>query len=135
MSYILLSIHPQYIDKILKGEKTIELRKRVGTRFVDDATIFLYSTAPISAVVATCQIRFVEKILVENGISRGVSEGGVTSQHYREYFSDRRIAYFIHLYNVKKFENQIPVSKLKILGITPPQSFRYLKDQEVKELC
>lgn len=50
---IIISIHPEYAEKILTGEKTYELR----TRLPQDKPerMIIYATAPVSAVVGTAE--------------------------------------------------------------------------------
>ena len=51
---IIISIHPEYAEKILTSEKTYELK----TRLPHDKPecMIIYATAPISAVVGTAEI-------------------------------------------------------------------------------
>ena len=50
---IILSIHPNHIEKILSGEKRYEYRKRIPT---DIRRIVVYATAPIKMIVALIEI-------------------------------------------------------------------------------
>lgn len=49
MKSILLSINPQYVDKIMNGEKEYEYRKIKCKTKVDK--MYIYSTIPIKKVV------------------------------------------------------------------------------------
>lgn len=51
---ILISIQPEYAEKILSGEKTFEFRRRTAQRPV--GLMVIYASAPISAVVGYAQV-------------------------------------------------------------------------------
>ncbi|MGE4714260.1 ASCH domain-containing protein [Bifidobacterium breve] len=51
----ILSIRPEYVDRILSGEKKYEFRKRIFKR-EDVDTIVIYSTSPCCRVVAEASI-------------------------------------------------------------------------------
>ena len=49
-SKIIMSIHPEFVDKIIKGEKKFEYRKTQPRGWIDNLVI--YSTYPVKQVVA-----------------------------------------------------------------------------------
>lgn len=51
----MLSIKPEYVRRILAGEKTYEFRKRIFSRR-DVDTIIIYTTSPICQVLAEARI-------------------------------------------------------------------------------
>ena len=55
MSIILMSIKPEYVDKIFSGEKKYEYRKRLCKEKID--TIIVYSSSPIQKVVGELKIK------------------------------------------------------------------------------
>ena len=54
METILLSVNPEYVDKIFAGSKKYEFRKRLANRDVDK--IIIYSTMPVMKVVGEVQV-------------------------------------------------------------------------------
>ena len=52
---VLLSIKPEFVDKIIKGEKKYEYRKRVFKENVD--TVVIYSTKPVGKVIGEFEIQ------------------------------------------------------------------------------
>ena len=65
---IVLSIKPQFTNLILDGSKTIEMRTKIGKNFINGATIIIYSSTPIKAIVATAKINKIQ-ILKKNEIT------------------------------------------------------------------
>ena len=51
---IIISINPEYVEKILSGEKKFEYRTKVAKQRVD--TLIIYATKPIMKVVAEVEI-------------------------------------------------------------------------------
>ena len=56
---MLLSIHPVYVEQILTGTKTVELR-RTRPDVAPGQPVVIYATTPAAALVATCRIDRVE---------------------------------------------------------------------------
>ena len=88
---LILAIHPQPAEKILNGEKKYELRTRfpsvdVGVR------VYLYVTAPVSAVVGGFMIGGVEEDKVPSIWSRIGSLLGITKHEFDEYARGRNTA-------------------------------------------
>ena len=52
---VMLSIRPRYVDSILAGDKRFEYRRRIFKRN-DVNMMAIYSTAPVSAVVAEASV-------------------------------------------------------------------------------
>jgi len=121
---VLLSIKPEYAEKILTGKKRFEFRKAVF-RNPDVTTVVIYATKPVG------------KVLGEFGISEIISEcprtlwrltssfSGITEQFFNEYFRGRDVAYAIKVKEVKRYEEPIELTYFLPNGC-PPQSFCYL---------
>ena len=54
--YVLMSIKPKYVEKILSGEKKYEYRKTLLKKDVE--SILVYSTSPVKKVV--CEIKLLD---------------------------------------------------------------------------
>lgn len=122
MKALLLSIKPEYVEKILKGTKKFEYRKRLAKE--DVSVIYIYSTSPTMKVVASVKVigrlsasptSLWEKTKVKAGISRS---------KYRKYFHGCKIAYAYELGEVSVFKEEKELCEYGIS--TPPQSFVYI---------
>lgn len=122
METILLSINPEYVEKIFAGTKKYEFRKRLASRAIDK--ILIYSTAPIMKVVGEVQI--VETISSSPTAlwERTKKFAGISRDKYRKYFKGCKVAYAYQLGQVIKYD---PPKELQDFNISsPPQSFIYL---------
>lgn len=124
MRTILLSINPEYSDRIMTGIKKYEYRKRAAQDTIN--CILIYSTAPEMKVIGK-----VDVLGIISGSPTSVWEStkthaGITRKKYREYFKGVRVAYAYKLGNIEPF---LPSKSLIDYNIkTAPQSFVYIKN-------
>lgn len=123
MCTILLSINPEYVERIMCGQKKYEFRKNVCKRKVDK--IIIYSTSPIMKVVGEAEV---EDILIDEpskiwDITK--EESGIDQDFFEEYYRDRKQAVAYKLNHIVKYSHP---KLLMDYGITAaPQSFCYIK--------
>lgn len=124
MCAILLSINPQYVEKILNGTKRYEFRKNACRRHVDK--IVIYSTTPIMKVVGEAKV---EDVLIgepENIWEKTEENSGIDKKFFDQYYEGRKHAVAYKLTNVIEYREP---KKLKDYGISvAPQSFRYIDE-------
>ena len=122
----MLSIKPEYVDRILKGEKTYEFRRRIFRRH-DVDTIVIYATSPKSAVVAEATIGGILEETAEGIWEQTHDHGGIDEDGFMDYFKGSDIAYAIELSQVTRFPEPIPLSDYAPEVKAPPQSFVYIQ--------
>lgn len=123
MSKILLSINPEYANRILDGSKKYEFRKRLPQKYVDK--IIIYSTSPEMQVVGEVDVIDVLSFKKTPLWEKTKNHAGISRKKYREYFANVDIAYAYKLGNVTKFN---PAKTLADYGVeTAPQSFLYIE--------
>ena len=129
---LLISIHPEFVDLILKGEKRIEFRRSWAKDPVDRMVI--YATAPVMRIVAIASIAEVVResktVLWELAKVHG---GGISREELRTYFHGKEKGYGICLKHVQKFK-RLPRPRSLFNSFQIPQSFRYLTDSELRVL-
>lgn len=123
MKALLLSIKPEYVEKILQGEKKFEYRKRLAKEEV--SYIYIYSTAPSMKVVASVHV---EGRLSDSPTAlweKTKAAAGISRTKFRDYFRGCKTAYAYELGKVEVFESS---KKLSDFGIAAaPQSFVYIE--------
>lgn len=124
MTSALISIHPQYAERIYKGEKRFEFRTRQPKQEV--SRIYIYETAPVGAVTGFAEVGGVLSASPSMVWDITRHEAGITRDAYREYFKNRKLANAYILGDVHRYSAPI---NLRQLGVSrPPQSFVYLND-------
>lgn len=123
MKALLLSIKPEYVEKILQGEKKFEYRKRLAKE--DVSYIYVYSTAPSMKVVASIHI---EGHLSDSPTAlweKTKAAAGISRAKFRDYFRGCKTAYAYKLGKVEVFESPKNLSDFGVA--VAPQSFVYIK--------
>lgn len=133
MRSLWLSVHPRWIDAILSGHKSVELRRRPpGVSSGTEA--LLYSTSPVCQLVARATVEtVVERPLEELWRSHG-SCAAVSRREFDEYFSGRETGTAIELGEVMQLVRPVGLEALRGLGIRPAQGWRYLPADSTHEL-
>ena len=119
---MLLSIKPEYVDKIVSGKKKYEFRKFHCREGID--TIVIYATAPIKRVVGEVALLDIIEGNVEHVWHKTKDFGGILEKDYKAYYEGRTVAIAYKLGKVTLYDK--PVG-LKDLGLDyVPQSFAYI---------
>lgn len=122
MSRMLLSIKPEYVEKILTGTKKYEFRKFHCREDVD--TIVIYATAPIKQVVAEAPIVAVIEDDVDEVWKQTHPNGGVTKKAFKDYYKNKNVAIAYQLGDVRKYDEPMALSEIGLSYV--PQSFAYI---------
>ncbi|MCP3024537.1 ASCH domain-containing protein [Cupriavidus basilensis] len=122
---VILSIKPEYAEKILNGSKRFEFRK---TGFgVDGVTsVLIYATRPIGKVVGEFEI---EKVYVDSPSSiwdKTKRFAGIAKSFFDEYYKNRDVAVAIAVGKVQRYDAPVDLQAFGA-DLTAPQSFRYLR--------
>ncbi|MGY4689325.1 ASCH domain-containing protein [Salibacterium sp. K-3] len=121
---VLLSIRPEYVEKIFNGDKQYEYRRNIFKN-QDVDTIIVYSTKPEGKIVGELLI---EKILIEDIESLWEQTklfSGITYDFFKKYFHNKEKGYAIKIKKVIKYDQ--PLSPFeKIDNFHAPQSFSYV---------
>ncbi len=122
MCTILLSINPQYVERIMNGDKIYEFRKTQCKKKVDK--IVIYSTSPVMKVVGEADVA---DILVDDPqVIWKITEkkSGIDKDFFDMYYEGKKQAVAYKLKHIIQYD--VP-RKLSEYGLkTAPQSFCYV---------
>ena len=127
MSKILMSIKPEYVDKIFSGEKKYEYRKRLCKEKID--TIIVYSSSPIQKVVGELKIKQVlydKKTIICN---KTYKQGGITKIQYDNYYENCSYAVAYEIEKAILYDKQKDLKDFNVR--TAPQSYVYITNKGV----
>jgi len=127
---LIISIHPQYSEKILKGKKTVELRRRFPLSTAKGTKIYIYSTSPVMAIVGCAEISDIIKLPIQN-IWKKYSKSALIKKHdFEVYFEGLTEGFALELTNAQTFQTPMNLEELRErFNFTPPQSFIYAKQE------
>lgn len=127
---IILSIHPQHIDKILSGKKLYEYRKRVPDNI---QYIVVYATSPVKKIVALIKVDTIIRGTPAKVWTETYRYSGITKAFFMDYFSQSKEARAIRFDTVYKLFVPRDVTDLKNI-VCAPQAYTYV-NESVVELC
>lgn len=126
---ILMSIRPEYVEKILAGEKQVELRRRCPNLEPDDVVV-VYATSPVCEIVGAFSVAEVLSLPVRTMWRQHREVLGVQPEVYDAYFEGRSTAYGIAIAEVWSSK---PIGlhdlRRRYEGFVPPQSYMYWPDK------
>lgn len=106
----MISIRPAFVDSILAGTKTIELRRR----FLDlptGSTLWIYSTLPVGAIVAVANLSEIDHDSPRELWRKYHREVGILESHFDTYFDECQLGVALRLTDVR----DIPPLKLETI--------------------
>lgn len=128
MRDILISIKPEFVEKILKGDKQYEYRK-AHFRQTDIHHMFIYATKPVGKVVAVCEVGTVLSLSPDKLWLQTQRHSGITQQFFDAYFKGHTVAQALQITKVTALT---PPKDLSYFGLKrAPQSFVYLQHSEL----
>jgi len=122
MSKILISINPEYVEKILNGSKRYEFRK-IACKFPVDEMI-IYCTSPVMKVIGTASVKRTLCGIPEDIWRLTKEYAGVSKRFFDQYFYGKSKAIAYEITAVKQFDTPRDLSYYGI-GVAP-QSFVYV---------
>jgi predicted transcriptional regulator len=129
----LISIHPEHALKILSGEKRLEFRRVWATRPVE--RLLIYCTSPKKRMVAVATIkRTIEGTPSALWASAQSLGGGIGRERLFKYFRGSHTGYAVEICDVIRLGDGIEPTDVCGRGFRPPQSFRYLLQEEDTKL-
>ena len=123
-----MSIKPQFVEKIRRGEKKFEFR-RVLPRCQEVDTIIVYASRPVGKVVGEITVAEYLTLTVDEMWEATKDISGLTREEFFNYFHEKENAHAIAIESYRDYEQPIPLDVL-IPGKTPPQSYCYLNGYE-----
>lgn len=121
---VLLSIKPEFVEKIISGEKKFEFRKSLPKR-EGITTVVVYSTMPVGKVVGEFKVKNTLSHTPESLWEKTKEFSGITKNFFDEYFSARAWAHAFEIDSFKLYDEPLVISDVLPSG-TPPQSYCYI---------
>lgn len=133
---LFVSIKPRFAEKILSGEKSVELRRVRPAAAKAGTLVVLYASSPVCQVVGTGRVKAIDTASPTAIWERHRDTLGLPRSEYRAYFAGVSRAVAILLEDVCTLSSTVTLTSLRarLDGFEPPQSFRYLDAQATRSL-
>ncbi|MDF2804032.1 MAG: hypothetical protein K0S61_3935 [Anaerocolumna sp.] len=122
---VLLSIKPEFVERIFDGSKKFEYRRKIFKR-VEIKKVIIYATSPISKVVGEFEIDEIYFDSINKLWNRTKDLSGINKTYYERYFSGLKFGYAIKIKSAIKYD--IALSIQEKYHINAPQSFVYVQE-------
>lgn len=120
---VLLSIKPEFAEKIFDGTKKYEFRKSIFKN-ANVKKVVVYASSPVQKVIGEFAIADILNDDVDAIWEETHSDSGITHDFYMSYFSHKEKAYAIKIGKTKRYPQGRDLSDYNIKSA--PQSFAYL---------
>jgi predicted transcriptional regulator len=130
----MLSIRPRFAEAILRGDKTVELRR---TRIHAHAgtLVVLYSSSPTRSVLGTAVLDEIIEAQPTELWPRVKDDAGVTQIEFDQYYENAARGYGLRLRDAVPLATPTSLHSIRAnAGLEPPQSFRYVNRFQVEQL-
>ena len=124
---ILISVHPRHVDSMVRGVKTVELRRR-PLKLIDGCRVWIYSTLPRGSVEALGIVHTVvaaspSAIWRDYGL-----QSGITKAEFNAYYEGADTAYVIVFSSIEKLDLTFALEEIRrhLSNFHPPQFFKRL---------
>lgn len=123
MTAVLLSIKPEFAEKIFNGTKKYEFRKAIFKQ-PDIRKVIVYASSPVKKVIGEFLIDGILCDTVDVVWSETHQDAGITQQFYQSYYKNHNRAYAIKVGDTIKYKEFRDLTDYNIM--TAPQSFTYI---------
>lgn len=119
---VVLSIKPEFANKIFDGTKKYEFRKAI---FKNDKirTIIVYASSPVQKVIGEFEIEKIINHDLNTLWDMTQHYSGISEDYFYQYFAEKEIGYAIKIKKTKKYK--APKCLRTDFNLLPPQSFAY----------
>ncbi|MBN2532307.1 MAG: ASCH domain-containing protein [Spirochaetales bacterium] len=122
---ILMSIKPGYVEKILSGIKTIEIRRKFSSKWIGNKVV-LYASNPLCALIGEALISKVSSGQPNEVWNQFSEQIGCTREEFNKYTEFTEKIYAIELSNLIPYRSFVFLTQIEhLLGndLKPPQSY------------
>lgn len=126
---VLLSINPEYVEKIFNGTKKFEYRKTAFRR-TDIKTAVIYCTAPVMQIVGEFEIVDIVTEHPKALWDRTHEHAGIGEAFFESYYAGRTEAIAIEIGKIKRYSEPVDPRTISV-NFVAPQSFKYIAENEL----
>jgi predicted transcriptional regulator len=128
---LFLSIKPHFARAILEGRKTVEVRRKFPS-VPAGTVVVLYSSSPEKAVLGTVRLRQATRVDPSQVWARYANHIDIAQNALEIYLKGAGTSTVLEVEDPEPWDQPVTLRELRrILGVEPPQSFRYLAPEQV----
>ena len=120
---VLLSIKPEFAEKIFAGTKKYEFRRSIF-RNPEVKTVVVYASSPVQKVIGEFEIETIINAELQALWKQTKEYAGIGEEFFFSYFTNKESGYAIQIKKAIKYKKVLCLRE--DFNATPPQSFMYL---------
>lgn len=120
---VLLSIKPEFAEKIFEGTKRFEFRRSVFKE-PEVKKVVVYASSPMQMVIGEFETDHILCDDIDRLWKQTYKFAGINKEYFFNYFLDKKQGYAIAIKSTKKYRK--PLSLKENFNMMPPQSFAYI---------
>lgn len=129
---LFLSVKPRFARALLEGRKTVEVRRKFP-EVPAGTVVVLYSTSPERAVLGTVRLKQTTRVDPSEVWGMYADEIDLEQGALTEYLEGALESTLLEVEDPETWTSPVTLSALReVLGVEPPQSFRYLAPEQVE---
>ena len=121
---VLLSIKPEYANKIFSGEKKFEYRKSIFKREIK--FIVVYVTKPVGMIIGEFEIDKIISDTPKQIWDLTKEHSGIEEEKFKNYFLNKETGFAIKVKKAKLYKHSKTLKEYNPKIKVPPQSFCYI---------
>ncbi|MCK9628609.1 MAG: hypothetical protein M0R37_08480, partial [Bacteroidales bacterium] len=122
---IILSIKPEFANKIFEGDKKFEFRRSIFKN-KNVSKVIVYASSPISKVIGEFEIGEILFKDLKTLWKETKEFSGITEDYFYEYFVGKENGFALEVKRVKRYKQELSIKES--FGKVPPQSFAYIEE-------
>jgi predicted transcriptional regulator len=121
---VLLSIKPEFAEKIFDGTKLYEFRRSIFKNR-NIRTVVVYASSPVQRVIGEFEIDTILNYELQQLWDDTKDYSGISENFFFEYFNNKEKGFAIKIKKTKLYKKSLSLKD--DFNATPPQSFMYLE--------
>jgi len=132
---LLISVHTKYVQLMMDGIKTVELRK-VKPRIKPGDFVLIYECAPKKRLSALFTVKNITSGSITELWREVQDSAGVSFEEFQNYYHKSSLGYGIWLEHIKTFSYKLTLEEVRKVwhDFRPPQSYYYLRGEDISLL-
>jgi predicted transcriptional regulator len=122
---VLLSIKPEFAEKIFNGTKKYEFRRSLFKN-QNVKTVVVYASSPVQQVIGEFEIEKIINDDLHQLWNKTKEFSGISENFFFEYFINKERGYAIKIKQTKRYDKALSLKD--DFNANPPQSFMYLEE-------
>lgn len=126
---VIISVRPEYVQRIIAGEKSIEIRTKRPNLNPGD-TIWIYEKLPTGHISVRTRVECLETLAPQSAWRKHRSQIGISYGEYQNYVNGRELISLIFLKAVRVLHRPISLEQLRYAhsDFCPPQFMRKVRE-------